>query len=301
MDVVHEESERRERREGLLRCSDDWDSDALVSSLFDGEGDARTDEVSTGTEEREVSLDGHLGIVGRADDEIERPLVRRKDVVSSAVRGDEARRSHLLGVAALGLGVRDGSDVGSQGLCEEKSKVSLLSSCQYQAWRMAESRTYKTSDTDDSNVLGRRSGTVLGERRVDRDSSAQHGGRERRVQAVGNLHHKVSRCPVVVGVSTVRLIALSVALLVDAVVGTNHAVVAVALALVLALSALEARVGLGSNTDEVSHLDVRDGRSNADCGSNELVSDDAGVVGGAPPGGHGVQVRCTDSRVEDLD
>ena len=86
--------------------------------MSDGK-EARTDEVSSRAKERKVACDGHLGIVGRRDDEVERALVGRKVLVSAAVRSDEPRCAHLLSVGALALRVRDGGDVRSKSLGEE--------------------------------------------------------------------------------------------------------------------------------------------------------------------------------------
>lgn len=48
-----------------------------------------TNELSTGTEEREVAQKGHALIIRRANDEIETANVGRKVPVSSSVGGDE--------------------------------------------------------------------------------------------------------------------------------------------------------------------------------------------------------------------
>lgn len=85
-----------------------------------------TDEVSSRTEKREVPRNRHLSVVGSRDDEVERASVRRKVLVSSRMSCDEPRRAHLLSVGALALRVGDGSDVRSESLGEEETKVTLV-------------------------------------------------------------------------------------------------------------------------------------------------------------------------------
>lgn len=75
----------------------------------------------------------------------------------------------------------------------------------------AEERT-KPSDSDDSYVLGSRSGTVLSERGVDGDSSAEHGSGHGGIKSLRNGDHKVTGCSVVIRIASVRLIAFSVTL-----------------------------------------------------------------------------------------
>lgn len=86
----------------------------------------------------------------------------------------------------------------------------------------------------------------------------------------------------VVGVATVRLVALSVALLVDTSIRANLSLVAVRLAIVLALPALEARVVLGANADDVALLDVLDLATDLDGYTDNLVANDLRIINRSP-------------------
>ena len=234
-------------------------------------GGRPTDEVSARTEEREVAEEGHLLVVGRADDEIERALVRSKVVVLAAVSRNEASRAHLLGVGLLRLGVRDGSHVGPERLGEEEAKVA------------------ETSDTDDSDVLRRLSGAVLAQRRENGHATAQHWGSEREIKAVRDTNDEVTRSAVEVGVTAVRLRALGDFLaVVLAGVGADLTLLAVLLAVGFAVVAFEARVVLSTDADDVADLDVLDVLADADGLTNDFVADDLverrrGEGQGSPP------------------
>lgn len=86
---------------------------------------------------------------------------------------------------------------------------------------------------------------------------------------------------VVSSVATVRLVAV----LVEATVGVDHAVGAITfvvglagIALGLLWLAVHARIGLGTNTDEVANLDVTLGLvTDTDGNTDDLVADNARV------------------------
>ena len=229
----------------------------IVPRLSDSGGGRPTDEVSARTKEREVPEEGHVLVVGRADDEVERALVRSKVVVLAAVSRNEASRAHLLGVGFLRLGVRDRRHVGTERLGEEEAKVA------------------ESSDTDDSDVLRRLSGAVLAQRRINGHATAQHWGSEREIKAVRDTNDEVTRSAVEVGVPAVRLGALGDFLaVVLAGVGADLTLLAVLLAVGFAVVAFEARVVLSTDADNVADLDVLDVLADADGLADDLVSND---------------------------
>lgn len=78
---------------------------------------------------------------------------------------------------------------------------------------------------------------------------------------------------VVCGVSSVRLALLGLG--VDRAVGAYH-FGAVVLVSSLAVLALQACIGLSTDTNAVTNLDVLDVLSNADCLANDFMADTAG-------------------------
>ena len=55
--------------------------------------------------------------------QVQRSLVRLKDVLSTAMGGDEPGGTHLLRVGLFALAVRDGRNICSKRLCEEKAEA----------------------------------------------------------------------------------------------------------------------------------------------------------------------------------
>lgn len=159
---------------------------------------------------------------------------------------------------------RDGDDlVSAHGLGEQDTKVS------------------QSTDSNHTDLLARPAAVVL-QRRVEGDTTAQHGGGLRRGDGIGDLEDEVGGSTVVQSVSTVRLVAVEV----DAVVCADHFITAVLLHtggtfLAVAFTA-QARVVLGSNTDTVTDLDASLGLgTDADGDTDNFVADAAGVHGGA--------------------
>lgn len=97
----------------------------------------------------------HLGIIAGRDDQVQRPGVRGEILLPTRVGGDKLGSAELHGILLLPLRVRDGSDVGTQGLGEQQSKVS------------------ETSDSDDTNV-DTGTGAVGDKRVVNGHTSTEH-------------------------------------------------------------------------------------------------------------------------------
>jgi hypothetical protein len=138
----------------------------------------------------------HLGIIGGRDDQVQRPGVRGEILLPTRVGGDKLGSAELHGILLLPLRVRDGSDVGTQGLGEQQSKVS------------------ETSDSDDTDV-DTGTGAVGDERVVNGHTSTEHRRGKGRVETVGDLDDKVTGRSVVGSVASVTLGVLSRALLLE--------------------------------------------------------------------------------------
>lgn len=121
---------------------------------------ADKDKVSAGSKKRQVPAQGHFriicaasapiifticGLTARANDQIQRPRVRLEVVFTASVGSDKPGCAHLFRVGLFALAVRNGGDVGSEGLGEKQTKVS------------------ETTDTDDAHVLGGFTSTVDGQ------------------------------------------------------------------------------------------------------------------------------------------
>ena len=132
-DVVHDELEGLDVGNSFLRGTDH-------------------NQPALGSEQRQVAAQRHLVVVGRTDDQIERPGVGRKVLVTARVGGNEVGSTKLHGVVLLSLRVGDGSDVGPQSLGEQEGKVT------------------ESTNTDDSDIDAG-SGTVGDERVVDSNTS----------------------------------------------------------------------------------------------------------------------------------
>jgi hypothetical protein len=100
--------------------------------------------------------------------------------------------THLLGILLLVVRVTDSSDFGTHSLGEDKSEMS------------------KTSDTNDTDVLGGSSSAILLQGRVDGGTTTKHGCSLSGVKRVGDVYGKVRRTSPLVGVSTLTLVSLSI-------------------------------------------------------------------------------------------
>lgn len=185
--------------------------------------------------------------------------------------GDKLASTQLHGVVLLPLRVGDGGDVCTQSFGKQQRKVT------------------ETTDSDDTDVDAG-AGTVGDERVVHGHSSTEHGSGHGGVETVRNLDDKVPGRTVVRGVPSVTLGILGRSFLLElAAVGPRHLGASVLLGLV-AFVAFVAAVALSADTDNVSLLDVRDLGTDLDGDTDNLVSDDLGVVGLAPSARGGVQV-----------
>jgi hypothetical protein len=105
---------------------------------------------------------------------------------------DELGSTHLLGVLLLVCTVGDSSDVGAHGLSEDQSEMT------------------KSSNTNDTDVLGGSSCSVLLQRRVDGGTTAKHGCGLGGIERIGDMDGKVGWSPPLVGVTSLGLVSLSV-------------------------------------------------------------------------------------------
>jgi hypothetical protein len=241
-------------------------------------GSTNLDESAANLQEGEVLGHGHLLAGDGADDQVEGTGVLRSPVLVLS-GGNVLVSTELENIVALVVLAGDTDDtVSTEGLGEQDTKVT------------------ETADTDDTDSL---SGTtaVVDEGRVDGDTTAKHGSSIGRLDTLGNLDDEGTVGAVVVGVATVGLV---LAVGVDGSVGVDG-LLAVGHVAVLAVNALEARLGLGTNTDTVADLDVLDLLANTDSLADNLVADAARVGSWAPTGGKHVDVRTADTAVGDLD
>ena len=182
--------------------------------------------------------------------------------VGLVVRGNIEVGPHLQSVGGLGGLPGDGHNfVGTHRLGKQNAKVA------------------ETTHTNDSNALTRAAAVVL-ERAVERDTTTQHGGGLRRRDAVGDLDDKVGRRPVVQRISTIRLSAIQV----NIVVCTNDLVGAVLFPAHGTFGAVsetaQAGIALRANPHAVTDLDAAHGLgSDAHGDTDELMAYTAGVQG----------------------
>lgn len=108
----------------------------------------------------------------------------------------------------------------------------------------------ETSDTDNTDLLSGPA-TILRQRRVDRDTSAEHWSSIFGSNGVRDLENEVRRYSSIIGIATVRLIAIGIFTIICA----NHSILAVVLFAVRTLLAvgLEARGRLSSDANAVSN------------------------------------------------
>ena len=161
--------------------------------------------------------------VGGVDDEVEGELVRL--VPTLLLGADELLGTHLESVLLLAGRVRDGVDLSTESLGPEEGEVT------------------ETTDTDDTDLLTRAS-TEADQRRVDGQTSAEHGSGDRGLEVVGDLEDEVVVCTDVRGVTTLRDGAIRV----GCTVGVDG-VGAVVLLVSLAVVAGQVGTNLSANTD----------------------------------------------------
>jgi hypothetical protein len=241
-------------------------------------GSTNLDESAANLQEGEVLGHRHLLAGDSADDQIEGTGVLRGPVLVLS-SGNVLVSTELEDVVALVVLAGDTNDtVSTKGLGEQDTKVT------------------ETTDTDDTDGL---SGTtaVMDEGRVDGNTTAKHGSSIGGLNSFGDLDDEGTVGAVVVGVATVGLV---LAVGVDGSVGVDG-LLAVGHVAVLAVNTLEARLGLGTNTDAVADLDVLNLLANTDSLANNLVANAARVGSWAPAGRKHVNVRTADTAVGDLD
>jgi hypothetical protein len=127
------------------------------------------DHVSTRLKERQVqAVDRHVLLEGSAEEDIEETLVLLYG--SLCILGsDESIGTELLNGLALRVGVGDGIGLGSESLGELETEMA------------------ETTDTDDSDTLAG-TGTVVLERRVASDTSAEHGSGVGALESLGDAN-----------------------------------------------------------------------------------------------------------------
>jgi hypothetical protein len=110
----------------------------------------------------------------------------------------------------------------------------------------------ETANANNADILALGSSTVLLERRVYSHTAAEHRGGDGAGDASGDRHNEATRDTREVGVATPRL-----AIGKFAVVGADHALGAVGLAVSITLLAVLARAALSTNANTVADLDLR--------------------------------------------
>lgn len=138
----------------------------------------------------------------------------------------------------------------------------------------------QTTETQDGDLLARAGLPVL-QGRPHGDATTEHGGSIFRSQALGELEDEVGGRAVEESVATLGLVAVAMGRVVcldqTGAVGLEAVLTLVALAITL-----QARVGLGANTDNVADLDVALGLgADANGDTDDFVSDNEGVLGAA--------------------
>ena len=140
----------------------------------------------------------------------------------------------------------------------------------------------KTTETNDADALARADAVEL-EGSVGGNTGAEHGSGERRGDLIRDLDGEERGDTLVGSVAAIGLAAVEV----DTVVGANvtdAAVVVLALGADLALlvGTVAAGIRLSTDTNAVADLDATlDLRAGTDDGTNNLVTDAAGVLGRA--------------------
>lgn len=191
--------------------------------------------------------------------------------------GDETVGTKLDGVFLLGGGARDGNNlVGTEGLGEEKGEVT------------------ETTNTDDTDALAG-TGAVGDERVVDGDTTAHERSGELGRKTLGDGDGEGGRTAPCLGVTTVRLVTVEVLAVVS-----HGELVAVGLLLHLARAAALTALRLSTDTDTVANLKVLNVLADLGDMTNDLVSNNEGVVGRSPARAKGVNVGTADTAVRDL-
>ena len=225
--------------------------------------------------------------VGGVDDKVEGELVRL--VPTLLLGADELLGTHLESILLLAGRVRDGVDLSTESLGPEEGEVT------------------QTTDTDDTDLLTRAS-TEADQRRVDGQTSAEHGSGDRGLEVVGDLEDEVVVCTDVRGVTTLRDGAIRVRCTV-CVDGVGAVVLLVSLAVV----AGQVGTNLSTNTDwivvnmvclqielwtertSVADLAVRDLVADLDDLANDLVANAKRKGSVTPTSSDGVKIGSTDT------
>lgn len=180
------------------------------------------------------------------------------------IGSDVLIRLELEGVFLLVVLAGDSNHpVGAEGLSEHDAKVA------------------QATDTDDSDSLPR-TAAVSPQRRIDGDTTAEHGSSLGRGDRIGDLDNKVRRSSVIQSITTIGLASVHE----GRVVSAGHVDAAVGLVargtfLAVALSP-ETGFTLGADADTVSDFDISlCFGSNPDCSADDFMADAAGVIGWA--------------------
>jgi len=110
----------------------------------------------------------------------------------------------------------------------------------------------QSTDADDSDFLGRRSGSVFLQGRVDGDTSAHHGGGDIRRETFRYRDGEAGGDTSVVAVTTLRSVSTNVSGVICSDKSTFAS--AVWLLVVTTVLALQARARLSANTNTVANL-----------------------------------------------
>ena len=244
-------------------------------------GETDGDHLATRSQQPEVLVNGHIGVVVGGDQKVERSGVLLVGIVTLS-SGKEVGGTELTSELLLAASLADGEDpLGAKSLGEDEAEVT------------------KTTDTRDTNALdaGLTSAVRL-ERVVDGDATAHQRGSNDRVETLGDGHGEVSRDT---GTGSVTALGPARAIGVVAVVSADDALLAPGLKTIVARVAVETRAALGTNADTLANLDVLDLAANTRGSTHNLVSNADRVLGRAPTAAESVEVRAADTAALDGD
>lgn len=127
-------------------------------------------------------------------------------------------------------------------------------------------------------------------------TSAQERRSDLFIHSFGNLDRKVAGRSIVVGVTSLSVLAV----LQSALIRGAPCLLAVVFVVGLASVALTARVALSTDTDKITDLVTRVLAGSANC-ANDLVPDDCRVFRWTPAGSQGVDITTADAACVNLD
>lgn len=136
------------------------------------------------------------------------------------------------------------------------------------------------------------------QRRIGRDSCAQHGRGRRGIHAVGNTKDEILIHDDVAGIAAEGMAARAP---VGAVVGFRVAVVAILLEALPAVAAFAAGIHEHAYADNVSRLEFAGPAADSLDAADDLMTGHAGIERAAPDLARAIEIRVADPAIFDLD